>query len=154
MINRIYIPGTLVKKIDGIIQLDGDRDLMQSYFSELLRGDNFCDVEICFLRSEDKKSNPQLRYFFGIVLPIIKQAFEEMQGESYSKEEIVTILKDMYFFEEKYSPISEAMIKVPMSLEHAKKSEVASFLEKCINFATTILEVKIPDSTNYTKSGK
>jgi hypothetical protein len=151
MINRIYIPGTLVKKITGDIQLDGDRDLMQSYFVELLRGDNYCDVEIGFVRCEDKKSNPQLRYFFGIVLPIIKQAFEEMQGETYSKEEIVTILKDMYFFEERYSPVSESIIKIPLSLEHAKKSEVSTFLEKCINFAETILEVKIPDSTNYIK---
>jgi hypothetical protein len=90
MINRIYIPGTLHRKIDGTVELQGDRDLMQSYFSELLGIDNYCDVEICFVRSEDKKSNPQLKYFFGIVLPIIKQAFEEMQGESYSKEEIVS----------------------------------------------------------------
>ncbi len=151
MINRIYIPGTLVKKIDGTIQLDGDRDLMQSYFAELLRGDNYCDVEICFVKNEDKKSNPQLRYFFGIVLPIIKQAFEEMQGETYSKEDIVTLLKDMYFYEEKYSPISQTNIKIPMSLEHAKKAELGKFIEKCVNFATDILNVTIPESTNYVK---
>lgn len=151
MINRIYIPGTLVKKIDGTIQLDGNRDLMQSYFTELLRGDNYCDVEICFIRNEDKKSNPQLRYFFGIVLPIIKQAFEEMQGESYSKDEVVNLLKDMYFYEEKYSPISQDTIKVPMSLEHAKKAELAKFIEKCVTFATEILNVSIPDSANYIK---
>lgn len=151
MINRVYIPATLHKKIDGTVELQGDRDLMQSYFLELLGIDNYCDVEICFVRSEDKKSNPQLRYFFGIVLPIIKQAFEEMQGEQYSKEEIVTILKDMYFYEEKYSPISGDVIKVPMSLEHAKKSEVAEFINKCVIFATDILDVTIPDSSKYVK---
>ena len=124
---------------------------MQSYFAELLRGDNYCDVEICFVRNEDKKSNPQLRYFFGIVLPIIKQAFEEMQGETYSKEDIVTLLKDMYFYEEKYSPISQTNIKIPMSLEHAKKAELGKFIEKCVNFATDILNVTIPESTNYVK---
>ena len=152
MINRIYIPGTLHRKIDGSVELQGDRDLMQSYFSELLGIDNYCDVEICFVRSEDKKSNPQLRYFFGIVLPIIKQAFEEMQGETYSKEDIVTLLKDMYFYEEKYSPLSETTIKVPMSLEHAKRSEVAQFIDKCVIFATDILNVKIPDSDKYVKA--
>lgn len=152
MINRVYIPATLHKKIDGTVELQGDRDLMQSYFLELLGIDNYCDVEICFVRSEDKKSNPQLRYFFGIVLPIIKQAFEEMQGEQYSKEEIVTILKDMYFYEEKYSPISGDVIKVPMSLEHAKKSEVAEFINKCVIFATDILDVTIPDSSKYIKA--
>lgn len=151
MINRVYIPATLVKKIDGIIQLEGDRDLMQSYFTELLRGDNFCDIEICFVRNEDKKSNPQLRYFFGIVLPIIKQSFEEMQGEEYTKDDIVTLLKDMFFFEERYSPVSETMVKVHLSLEHAKKSEVSQFIEKCVNFAETMLDVTIPDSTNYIK---
>jgi hypothetical protein len=151
MINRVYIPGTLHRKIDGTVELQGDRDLMQSYFLELLGIDNYCDVEICFVRSEDKKSNPQLRYFFGVVLPIIKQAFEEMQGETYSKDDIVTLLKDMYFYEEIYSPLSETAIKVPMSLEHAKKSEVAEFIDKCVNFAKDILEVDIPDSYNYVK---
>ena len=151
MINRVYIPGTLHRKIDGTVELQGDRDLMQSYFLELLGIDNYCDVEICFVRSEDKKSNPQLRYFFGVVLPIIKQAFEEMQGETYSKDDIVTLLKDMYFYEEIYSPLSETSIKVPMSLEHAKKSEVAEFIDKCVNFAKDILEVEIPDSYNYVK---
>ncbi len=151
MINRVYIPGTLHRKIDGTVELQGDRDLMQSYFLELLGIDNYCDVEICFVRSEDKKSNPQLRYFFGVVLPIIKQAFEEMQGETYSKDDIVTLLKDMYFYEEIYSPLSETSIKVPMSLEHAKKSEVAEFIDKCVNFAKDILEVDIPDSYNYVK---
>ena len=151
MINRVYIPGTLHRKIDGTVELQGDRDLMQSYFLELLGIDNYCDVEICFVRDEDKKSNPQLRYFFGIVLPIIKQAFEEMQGEEYSKEDIVNVLKDMYFYEEKYSPISETTIKIPMSLEHAKKSEVAEFIDKCVNFAKDILNVDIPDSYNYVK---
>jgi hypothetical protein len=38
-----------------------------------------------------------------------------------------------------------------MSLEHAKKAELAKFIEKCVTFATEILNVSIPDSANYIK---
>jgi len=141
-INRIYLPASLSKNIDGKVYLKGDHELMQSYFQEILNGDPTVDVEVSITRIDSKKTNPQLSYFYGIVLPIVKAAIEDLEGVSYTKEDIIWILKDRFFYEEiRYGG---EFAKVHLSLSKAKKEEVRVFIEKIINFASDILGVRIP----------
>lgn len=141
-INRIYLPANLVKNIDGKVYLKCDSALMQSYFYEILGGDSAIDVEVSITRIDSKKTNPQLAYFYGIVLPIVKASIEDLEGVSYSKEDIIWILKDRFFYEEiRYGG---EFAKVHLSLSKAKKEEVRTFIEKVINFASDILGARIP----------
>lgn len=142
-INRIYIPAKLVKKIDGSVELKGDRALMQSYFSELLGIEPESDVEVTITRSDSKKTQPQLAYFYGVVLPLIKEKLEDLEGREISKEEVMYILKDRFFYEEIY--FEGKFIKTHASLSKSKKTEVAQFITKVIEFATEILELNIPE---------
>jgi hypothetical protein len=141
-INRIYLPASLAKNIDGKVYLKGDHELMQSYFQEILNGDPTIDVEVSITRIDSKKTNPQLSYFYGVVLPIVKAAIEDLEGVSYTKEDIIWILKDRFFYEEiRYGG---EFAKVHLSLSKAKKEEVRVFIEKIINFASDILGTRIP----------
>jgi len=144
-INRIYIPARLVLNIDGTIHLKADRELMQSYFNEILDSNDEVDVEVSISRVDSKKTNPQLAYFFAVVLPIIKARFEDLEGSTFTKGEIMTILKDRYFFEEVY--YGGEFVKEHLSISKASKNEVKKFIEDCIEFATTILDVEIPEPT-------
>ena len=144
-INRIYIPARLVLNIDGTIHLKADRELMQSYFNEILDSNDEVDIEVSISRVDSKKTNPQLAYFFAVVLPIIKQRFEDLEGSTFTKGEIMTILKDRYFFEEVY--YGGEFVKEHLSISKASKDEVKKFIEDCIEFATTILDVEIPEPT-------
>lgn len=145
-VNRIYLPGVLSLNIDGNIYLKCDSDLMQSYFKEVMNRDPSVEVEVSITRIDSKKTNPQLSYFYGIVLPIIKQALEEIEGSSFTKDEVVWILKDRFFYEEvRYG---DEFTKVHLSLSKAKKEEVRFFIDKVINFATDILGVEIPIPSN------
>jgi hypothetical protein len=104
------------------------------------------EVEVSITRVDSKKTNPQLSYFYGIVLPIIKQALEDIEGSTFTKDEIVWILKDRFFYEEvRYG---DEFTKVHLSLSKAKKEEVRIFIDKVINFATDILGVEIPIPSN------
>lgn len=141
-INRVYLPASLARNIDGNVYLKGNQELIQTYFEEVLGSDLSVDVEISITRIDSKKTNPQLSYFYGVVLPIIKAAIEDLEGTTYSKEDIVWILKDRFFFEEiRYGG---EFAKVHLSLSKAKKEEVRNFIEKVINFAHDILGVHIP----------
>jgi hypothetical protein len=113
-INRIYIPASLSLNIDGTVHLKGDMELMQSYYSEILGSNDEVDIEITVSRIDNKKTNPQLAYFFAVVLPIMKQRFEDL-------------------------------VKEYLSLSKASKAEVKKFIEDCIEFATTILDIEIPE---------
>ena len=116
---------------------------MQSYFRELLSGENDADVEICLTRMDSKKTNKQLAYFYGIILPIIKARFEELAGETYTKDEVVSVLKDKFFYEEIF--FQGEFTKVPLSLSKGKKEEVNKFIQDVLEFAKNILEVHIPE---------
>lgn len=142
-INRIYLPATLSRNIDGTVHLKGDRELMQSYFEELLKFDPSVNVELSITRIDSKKTNPQLAYFYGVVLPIVKTELENLEGTQYSKEDVMWILKDRFFYEEIFYGGSYA--KVHLSLSKAKKDEVRIFIEKVIDFANNILGAHIPE---------
>lgn len=142
-INRIYIPATLSLNIDGTVHLKGDRELMQSYYREIMGYNDEVDVEITVTRIDSKKTNPQLSYFFAVVLPIIKARFEDLEGSTFTKGEIMSILKDRFFFEEIY--YGGEFVKEYLSLSKASKAEVKKFIEDCIEFATTILDIEIPE---------
>jgi len=144
-INRIYLPAKIANNIDGTIHIKYDRELMQSYLNEILGSDHSIDIEISIQRVDGRRTNPQLAYFFGIVLPIIKDRIEDLEGSSFTKEEIIMILKDKFFYEEIF--FEGEYKKVHMSLSKAKKSEVKEFINQCVEFATDILDVKIPEPT-------
>ena len=142
-INRIYIPATLSLNIDGTVHLKGDKELMQSYYREIMGYEDEVDIEVTVTRIDSKKTNPQLSYFFAVVLPIIKARFEDLEGTTFTKGEIMSILKDRFFFEEIY--YGGEFIKEYLSLSKASKAEVKKFIEDCIEFATTILDIEIPE---------
>lgn len=142
-INKIYIPATLALNIDGTVHLKGDTELMQSYYKEIMGYDDEVDIEITVTRIDSKKTNPQLAYFFAVVLPIIKARFEDLEGTTFTKGEIMSILKDRFFFEEIY--YGGEFVKEYLSLSKASKAEVKKFIEDCIEFATTILDIEIPE---------
>ena len=144
-INRIYIPATLSLNIDGTVHLKGDRELMQSYYREIMGYNDEVDIEVTVTRIDSKKTNPQLSYFFAVVLPIIKARFEDLEGTTFTKGEIMSILKDRFFFEEIY--YGGEFVKEYLSLSKASKAEVKKFIEDCIEFATTILDIEIPEPT-------
>jgi hypothetical protein len=151
-INRIYLPGKLVSNIDGNIYIRADKELMQSYFQELLSGENDADVEICITKIESKKTNKQLAYFYGMILPIIRQRFGELTGETYTKDDVMSVLKDKFFSEE--IEFQGKFTKVPMSLSKAKKEELDKFIKDVMDFSKNILDVEIPEPTKEYNYGR
>lgn len=143
MINRVYLPAKLAIKLDGTKYVKVDKELLQKYFTEIMQGSPEVEIELSITRVDNKKSLQQLRYFYSVVLPIIKSGLEELQGESLTKEEVIMFLKSKYFYEE--VPVNGEFVKLPMSLSKATKEEVREFISKVINFGSDILGIQIPE---------
>ena len=144
-IARIHLPGKLSKNLDGNIYLKVDKDLLQAYYGELMLGEPEVEVEVNIIRVDSKRTLPQLAYFYGVVLPVVKARFEELEGTTFTKEEVMSILKTMFLYEEVL--FEGEFKKIPMSLAKAKKSEVLKFIEDVIEFGRNILDVEIPEPT-------
>ena len=143
-VNRVNLPGKLSLNIDGKIYLKVDKELLQEYFKEVLMGEPEVDVEVNITRFTEKRTNPQLSYFYGFVLPIIKERFEDLEGTEFTKDEVMTILKSKFFYEE--IMFEGEFQKFPLSLSNASKKEIRKFISDVINFGREILEVNIPES--------
>lgn len=144
MINKIYIPGRLAIKIDGNRYFKpDDMNVLQKYLAEIMNGDPDVEVELTIVKSDNKKSLQQLRYFYGVILPVIKHALEELQGEPLTKEEVIMFLKDKFFYEE--VEIGGHFVKMPMSFAKATKEDVHKFITNVLMFSNDVLGAHIPE---------
>jgi hypothetical protein len=142
MINRVYIPAKLAVKIDGTRYFKVEEDVMQRLLQEVMGREPEVEVEISITKVGNKKTNPQLRYFYGVILPIIKVGLEELQGENYTKAEVMMFLKDKFFYEE--VELNGDFLRLPMTLSKATKQEVSKFITDVINFGNEMLNLHIP----------
>jgi hypothetical protein len=142
MINRVYIPAKLAVKIDGTRYFKVEEDVMQRLLQEVMGREPEVEVEISITKVGNKKTNPQLRYFYGVILPIIKVGLEELQGENYTKAEVMMFLKDKFFYEE--VELNGDFLRLPMTLSKATKQEVSKFINDVINFGNEMLNLHIP----------
>jgi hypothetical protein len=142
MINRVYIPAKLAVKIDGTRYFKVEEDVMQRLLQEVMGKEPEVEVEISITKVGYKKTNPQLRYFYGVILPIIKVGLEELQGENYTKAEVMMFLKDKFFYEE--VELNGDFLRLPMTLSKATKQEVSKFITDVINFGNEMLNLHIP----------
>lgn len=144
MINKIYIPGRLAIKLDGNRYFKpDDMNVLQKYLAEIMNGSPDVEVELNIVRHEGKKSVQQLRYFYGVMLPVIKQSLEDLQGEPLTKEEVIMFLKDKFFYEE--VNMSGHFVKLPMSFAKATKEDVTKFISNVLSFANDVLNAHIPE---------
>jgi hypothetical protein len=137
--NRIYIPARVVLNHEGRYVIKIDPDLSQQYLKEVAGGDVEVHVKVSIQRDDNEKTNPQLRYFYGVVYPIVKLNIEMFEGRTFTKTEIMTILKELFFFED----LPEG--KKLGSLAKASKQELVEFIGKVIDFAETTFGVKVPE---------
>jgi hypothetical protein len=77
------------------------------------------------------------------MLPVIKQALEDLQGESLTKEEVIMFLKSKYFYEE--VAMGGEFVKLPMSFSKATKEDVSKFIHNVLQFANEVLGAHIPE---------
>lgn len=139
MLNRVYLPVRIVLNHEGKYVIKIDPDLSQEYLKEVAGGEVEVYATINLLRENDVKTNPQLRYFFGVVYPIVKMGLENYEGTTFTKKEVMTILKEMFFYEEINGQ------RVQGSLAKASKQELIQFISKVIDFAHITFGVTIPE---------
>lgn len=149
-INRVYIAGKLAIRLDGTRYIKLDAEMLQTYFATVMGYDSEVEIELSITRITDKRSRPQINYFYSTLLPIVKQGLETIQGEVFTKEEVISFLKDKFFYEEVM--VDDKFEKVQVSLATASKEEVSRFISDVIEFAQDILQVTIPQPTKVNKN--
>lgn len=91
----------------------------------------------------NKRSNPQNSYYWGVVIPMIRQAFYDL-GHELSAEETHEFLKGKFNCKQVVGDGGE-VVEIPLSTASLNKTDFGEYLEKIQRFASEFLGLVIPD---------
>lgn len=92
----------------------------------------------------NKRSNPQNRYYHGLVIPMVKRGIEEM-GTVLTHDETHEFLKARFNYVELVNADTGEVAQLPRSTTALTKLEFSEYVQKIQQFAAEFLGVVIPD---------
>lgn len=102
------------------------------------------DVEITVCKKRRTRSIPINRYWWGVVVHLIRERFEEL-GNECSKEDVHEFLKLRYHYKEFVDEKTGEVIKLPLTTTRMTNVEFMELIEKVKEFAATVLDLYIPE---------
>jgi hypothetical protein len=130
---------------DGVLSITG-----KSRFNEDLKALNDAEVMI-IIKKRGKRSNPQLRYYWGVVVQEIRIEFRK-RGIRATSEEIHEALKL------KFNPVKtidensgEVLLELGGTTTEMNVGEMSEYLERVIEWCSKSLEIIIPEPGSQTQ---
>ena len=97
------------------------------------------------IKSVKKRTLPQNKYYWGIVVPLVKQGLREAgYDEVKTNEDAHEVLKHLFLKKEIRSTIDDNAIIVAGSTAELKTVEFNAFLEEVWKWAAEYLNIQIP----------
>lgn len=92
----------------------------------------------------NKRSDPQNRYYFGIVIPLVREGIKHL-GHQLTKEETHDFLKSRFHSQEIVNEDTGEVIHIPRSTTIMNKEAFSNYIAEIQRFAAEFLNVVIPD---------
>lgn len=108
-------------------------------------------VEVIIKRLRSTRSNQQNRYYWGVVVSVMRQAFKDI-GYLLNTEETHTILKERFMpYTDICTADGEVISKKYKSTRELTKTEFSEYTDKIAQFAAESLGVSIPQPNEQTE---
>jgi hypothetical protein len=124
--------------------LNGKLETNRELLSDVIKNLEGKDIVITIEKKKKKRSNPQNSYYFGLVIPLMKQGFYNSLGEHVGTDEIHTFLKNRFLFKEIVNENNAEIIKMPQSTTELSTIQFEEYLDKIREFSTEFLGIQIP----------
>lgn len=107
-------------------------------------------VEVIIKRLRSTRSSQQNRFYWGVVINVMRQAFKDI-GYLLNTEETHTILKDKFMpYTDIVTPDGEVISRKYKSTTELTKTEFGEYIDKISQFAAESLNVNIPQPNEQT----
>jgi len=121
-----------------VYSLDGLRSLFRE-IADLLNDNKKRGLNIQAVVKSPEKSNPQLRYLFGVVYEAIQRRWQE-DGNDHSIEYIDAFFKDMFLYEYRDG------VKYILSKRNTSQLQMMNYIERVRMWANDNLQLYIEPS--------
>jgi hypothetical protein len=130
-------------KHSTIVQIEdskiANKEEVRALFSDLKDGRYLVE-----LTTANKRTNPQNRYYWGLVIPMIQKGIEDM-GTELTKEETHEMLKAKFNYSELVNTSTGECELIPRTTSTLTTVQFMGYLEKIQRFAAEFLGLVIPD---------
>lgn len=103
------------------------------------------EIELTIRRKRKRRSDPQNRYYFGVVVEMVRLGLEGTTGETFNADEAHEFLKSRFLevlIIDKET--GEEIGRMPGSTKKLTVQEFGEYIEKCCRFAAEYLGVNVP----------
>ena len=102
------------------------------------------DIDIAIQKAKKTRSNPQNRYYWGVIIPLIRKGLKDVTGEVWTAEATHDILKHKFLVDD--VPLADGLfVERIKSTTELDTFDFCEFSERCRAFAAEYLGVSIPE---------
>ena len=116
----------------------------RSLFDKALFAFGDCEVEIKVSKKFRKRTSPQNRYYWSVIVQYWMDLLTDSQGEIYSKAETHEFLKTNFNYKEIVSEVTGEVLRMPKSTTENKTFEMEEYHKICRDKALEFFNVTIP----------
>ena len=128
----------------GNVTLDGTLKLPGAKIRSEVRVFAGKEIEVLFRLKKKHRSDPQNRYYWGVVVEMIRAGMKEM-GDIVTADQVHEFLKWRFLRVSKIDEgTGEVLYEYAGSTAKLKTVEFGEYIEKCCQFAAEMLGVSIP----------
>lgn len=103
------------------------------------------DIELTVQKKKSYRSNPQNRYYWGIIVELVMQGMNDT-GNEMNKQETHEFIKANFNYKEIVNEDTGEVFRATLSTTALTKSEFSEMVEKIKRFSAEYLNVVIPDA--------
>jgi len=128
----------------GSVQQDGTLKLPGAKIRREVAEFSGKEIEVTFRRKRKHRSDPQNRYYWGVVVEMIRAGMKDM-GDTVTPDQVHEFLKWRFLREQRIDESTgEVLYEYAGSTAKLKTAEFGEYIEKCCQFAAEMLGVSIP----------
>ena len=101
------------------------------------------EITLSIEKAKKVRSTQENRYYWGLVIPLIKAGLKDATSESYSAEQVADLMKTRFLMIDVYIGDSDVMTRIKSTTE-LSTIEMERYLHECRTFAQEFLGVAIP----------
>lgn len=124
---------------DGLLHIHN-----RARFIEEVKGFTGKEVEIIVQRKRRLRSIPLNRYYWGVVVKMLRDRLEEL-GHEVSLEIVHDFLKSRFNYKEFVNEKTGEVFALPQTTTQMTNTEFMMYMEKVKVFAASVLDLSIPD---------
>lgn len=137
--------------------LNGNLAVNRSLIAKTIKHFEGAEITLTIEKKYSKRSNQQNAFYWGVLIPIISELFQDCTGTFFSEQETHEALKSNCNYKEIVSEKTGEFTRIPISTTELNKIEFSEYIEKVEHFVFDYFSVILPKpneqlNLNYEKN--